>query len=105
MLDVCHETRARIRVALWAYAYEVKQDPLVDDATFDAVAATIDVTTTTKRPDLDEFFRREFSPHTGQWVWKHPEIGKLEAMYIMQRAPEANNLLRIGDKLYEIGEK
>jgi hypothetical protein len=103
VIVVCHETRARVRVALWAYAYEVKQDPLVDDATFDAVAATIDVTTATKRPDLDEFFRKEFSPDTGQWVWKHPEIDKLEAMYRMQRKPEGANWLRIGAEIYERG--
>ena len=39
MKGVCSETRARINVALYAYAYEIKDDPLVSDAEFDELCA------------------------------------------------------------------
>ena len=36
------ERKRRINLALWAYAYEVQDDPLVDDATFDREARLVD---------------------------------------------------------------
>jgi len=75
------ERRLRIRVALWAFAYELRSDSLVDDATFDAAARAIDLTIATGRPDLDAWFRENFDPSTGSWVWRHPEVGKLSTLY------------------------
>lgn len=98
----CKETRARILVSLWAFAYEVKQDPLVDDATFDALAAKIDPSVSTARSELDEFFRTEFSPYTGQWIWKHPETDKLAAMYAMERRPPGAKWLRVGARIIDM---
>lgn len=101
----CRETRKRILVALWAYAYEVANDPLVSDAEFDALAKEIDVSVGTARPALDAFFRNEFDPSTGQWVHRHPEIGKLAAMYAMARKRPGDNWLRFGAKIIDLGTK
>lgn len=71
------EIKRRIRVAAAAYAYEVENDPIMSDAEFDKLARSIDVTIHTNRADLDQFFRTEFSPHTGHWVHRHPEKERL----------------------------
>jgi hypothetical protein len=79
------ERKRRINVALWAYAYEVQSDPLVDDATFDREAALIDPTIATGNRRLDTFFYQKFAPHTGQWIWQHPELNKVAALYRRRR--------------------
>lgn len=99
-MDHCPETRNRIRVTLAAWAYEVHNDPLMPDHMFDRLAISIDVRKSTARPDLDEWFRKNFSPHTGMWVLNHPECDRIEALY--QRL---NNPLRAvpeGTSLWEI---
>lgn len=78
---VCRETWRRIMVTVWAYAYEFHDDPLVDDETFDRIASEIDLTKSTKRPDLDAWFRKNFDPSTGMWVRSHPELNLVEAKY------------------------
>lgn len=67
------ETRRRILVAAWAYAYEVDGVSLVDDATWDREASLIDLSINTTRPDLDKWFRDHFDPSTGMWVRNHPD--------------------------------
>lgn len=79
------ERKRRIDVAAWAYAYEVENDPIVDDATYDRVAAMINPEMSTGRPDLDAFFRAEFSPHTGMWIHRHPEKHKLARITALKR--------------------
>lgn len=71
----------RIRLSLWAYAYEIACKPIVSDEKFDKLAQSIDLTVTTSRPDLDEWWRKEFTPYTGQWIHKHPELGLIEKIY------------------------
>lgn len=75
------QKRKRIKVLLWAYAYEIENDSLVDDATFDRTCLEIDLSVQTDDPALDAWFAREFSPHTGQWVWKFPDRPALAALY------------------------
>jgi hypothetical protein len=52
---------------------------------------------------LDRFFKREFAPHTGQWIHKHPELSKLKAMYyvIKNKGP----YIRIGDIIVDWEKK
>lgn len=76
------EIRNRIRIALAALAYEKYDDPIMDDASFDALAREIDLSVETGRPDLDKWFRENFNPSTGSWVWKHPELEKLEKLLL-----------------------
>lgn len=75
------ETRARIQLAVAAYAYEIMDNPLIDDATFDAASQLIDLTIDTSRPDLDAWFRKHFSPNTGMWIRIHPELKGIERLY------------------------
>jgi len=79
------ERKRRIDVAAWAYAYEVENNPIVDDATFDREAALIDPSVSTGHAVLDEFFRTEFGAHTGLWVHRHPEKHKLPRMCELRR--------------------
>jgi hypothetical protein len=80
-LPVEIERRNRIAVALWAHAYEVRHMSLVPDSVFDEWALRIRPDIDTGRPELDAFFRQEFSPHTGMWVHRHPERHNLDAMF------------------------
>ena len=84
-MDHCPETRARIRLAVAAWAYEHHDDPLMNDDEFDRLALTIDVRKSTSRPDLDEFFRQHFNPSTVMWVLNHPDKAGLERIYQMVR--------------------
>ncbi len=67
-------------VSLWAYAYEFLGESLVSDETFDGQSYLLQqkLNIDTNRPDLDLFFRENFTPDTGIWVQKHPEIDKLK---------------------------
>jgi hypothetical protein len=75
------ETRLRIKVALYAYTYEFESVPLVSDGEFDDLCSKINLEVSTRRPDLDKWFRDNFEPHTGQWIHKHPELEKLKHIY------------------------
>ena len=75
------ERRKRINVALWAYAYEVHDNPIVSDATFDRVCSEVDPMINTGHKKLDKFFREQFDPFTGSWVHKHPELKKIKNLY------------------------
>ena len=85
MTGICLETQLRIRVAVYAWAYEVHDDPLVSDAVFDHTARKVDLERSTSRPDIDEWFRNNFNPSTGVWVRSHPEPEGLERIYRMLR--------------------
>ena len=75
------ERRNRIRLAVWAYAYEFLDDPLVSDEEFDALALQINPAVKTGNRKLDRFFATEFSPSTGMWVRKHPDQRGLHRTY------------------------
>jgi hypothetical protein len=101
------ERRNRIRLTLAAYAYEYEDDPIMSDAEFDELSGQIDLSIRTGNDLLDDFFESEFSPDTGQWVRSHPEQGKLAAIYIYlsELKKGRKNILRIGDKVYEMVKK
>lgn len=73
----------RILLCYWAYAYEVKSVSLVDDNRYDELSILVEShkLTPTGNPKLDTFFKDEFKPHTGMWVWHYPEFNKLEFLY------------------------
>lgn len=86
------ERRNRIRLAIAAYAYELDSNSIMSDAKFDDLCRKIEpnVTTVEKRhsPEvirrykkLDKFWREEFSPDTGQWIHKHPELARVRQIY------------------------
>jgi hypothetical protein len=69
------ETQRRMFLAVCAYAYEVRQPPisLTDDHNFDAECKLVDLAMDTGYPAWDAWWRTHFKPHTGQWIWKHPD--------------------------------
>lgn len=82
-MTICTETRNRIRVAVAAWAYEVRNDPIMSDAEFDALARSIDLGRSTQNQDMDQWFQENFNPNTGLWVYLHPDKGGLERIYRM----------------------
>ena len=100
MMDHCPETRNRIRLSLAAWAYEVHADSIMSDDEFDRLALSIDVRKSTARPDLDEWFRKNFNPHTGMWVMNHPERDRIEALY--QSLSRSRRAEPEGQTLWEI---
>lgn len=75
------EVRRRIQVCVGAYAYEIANKPVMDDATWDRLAAQIDRSVGTCHPILDEFFVVEFSPMTAMWIHNHPELGGIKRIF------------------------
>ena len=76
------ERRNRIRVSLWAYAYEFKHDSLVPDSVYDATCREINPWTETGHAVLDDFFATQFESSTGLWIHHHPELTKIGALYL-----------------------
>ena len=75
--EIDKQTRIRIQLSKAAYAYEFEDNPIMADAEFDKLAKEVDLSINTRRPDLDEFFRKEFSPSTGNWIHGHPDLDKI----------------------------
>ncbi|MAK38188.1 MAG: hypothetical protein CMC15_18660 [Flavobacteriaceae bacterium] len=75
------ERRRRIQVSLWAYAYEIENNPIVSDQVFDEQCSKIDLSIMTGHSILDKWFIENFTPYTGQWIYKHPELNLLKQLY------------------------
>lgn len=72
------EEHKRELVSVWAYAYEILNESIVDDATFDRVCKEIDLNIDTGNVKLDQWFKENFDPCTGQWIWKHPDLKQIK---------------------------
>lgn len=72
------ERKNRIKVAVAAYAYEIKNDPFMSDDEFDRLCESIRPEMKTGNRKLDNFFRNKFEKQTGMWVHMHPEKRKLD---------------------------
>lgn len=90
MDGICDETRLRIRVSVYAWAYEMHDTSLVDDSVFDFLCRQVDLSKQTSRPDMDKWFIENFNPSTGMWVRQHPEPQGLE--WIFQLLSARNTL-------------
>lgn len=77
------EKRARIKLCVAAYAYEVENSPIISDAQFDALARAIDPNLVTGV--MDEWWRINFDSNTGQWIHKHPDIAGIKKLYLQFR--------------------
>lgn len=75
------EIANRIKVALYSYAYEIMNKPLTTDAEYDALARSIRPLMVTGKPLEDWFFEEQFSPNTGQWIHKHPNLDGIASLY------------------------
>lgn len=77
------ETRRRIKLSIAAYHYEIITDgrEVMTNHEFDSECLKVDLSINTNRPDLDEWWRQHFSPHTGSWIGSHPEQFRLKELY------------------------
>ena len=73
------ERRRRVRLSLWAYAYEIGGSSIVDDATYDREAYASDKSISTGM--FDDWWRIFFTPHTGQWIHGHPDLPGIAKLY------------------------
>jgi hypothetical protein len=53
----------------------------MSDHEFDQLALSIDLSVDTGNVDMDFWFICNFQPHTGSWIWKHPNLQRLEELY------------------------
>lgn len=79
--EVEKQTRLRIQLSVYAYAYEVKDTSLIDDHKYDKLSLEVNPTIETGNKKLDDFFKKEFDPSTGQWIHKHPELDKVVELF------------------------
>jgi NAD-dependent DNA ligase len=75
------EIRNRIKLSVAAYAYEMEDDSIMSDADFDSLCREIKVNESTGNEKMDNFFKTEFNPSTGQWIHQHPELDKIKIIY------------------------
>lgn len=86
------ERRNRIRLSVAAYSYEFKNTSIMSDGDFDELALKINPDVSTiehyhsdsqkeRFKVLDDFFKNDFEPHTGQWIHSHPELDLLDLLY------------------------
>lgn len=85
-------------IAVHALAYEVYNDPFVTDKEYDKLAREINKDIPTDNPKLDAFFKKHYTPDSGQWVYMHPEKTKLHALYrriktVWRKGPSEEYLL------------
>ena len=81
--DIEIERRNRIRVLLASYAYEYLSEIIMSDHEFDRLCLKIRPEIETGHKVCDEFFKNEFSPSTGSWIYDFPkeELHKLNVLY------------------------
>ena len=103
--NVERQRRIRILLSLYAYAYEFKARSIVSDADYDHLALQVDTSIDTENETLDNFFKKEYSAYTGQWIHEHPEKDKLEAIYTQYDLGFPNWLYRSGTILYDMRKK
>ena len=76
-----HQTWLRIRLSVAAYAYEFESDPIMPDAQFYSLCLEINPSVLTGNKVMDEFFKTQFDPSTGQWIHRHPELQGIRRTY------------------------
>jgi hypothetical protein len=81
MIDVETERRNRIRLSIFAYAYEFHSDSLISDGEFDEMCTKINPSIETGHAVMDQFFREKFDPNTGMWIHNHPELAGIAELY------------------------
>ena len=69
----------RIKLLLAAYAYEIASAPILTDAQFDELARLSNKTITTGKHDA--WWRENFTPYTGQWIYDFPDLTGIEARF------------------------
>jgi hypothetical protein len=76
-----NEIRLRIKLCVAAYAYEVENDSIMSDHEFDEKCKSVNLNVSTGNRKLDNWFKKNFDPSTGQWIHRHPELHKIKYVY------------------------
>lgn len=79
---ISSERRNRIRLSVAAWAYEHSYRSHLTDKQYDELSRAINPRMATGNPRIDFFFKTHFDPDTGLWIHKHPELEKLEQLYM-----------------------
>ncbi len=82
------QRRLRIKLAVYAYAYECESVSLISDHAFDRMCLEVDPSISTGHSELDTFFRDVFTPHTGSWIYDHPELEHVKQLYFDRYAKD-----------------
>ena len=78
---ISQEIRNRIKLSVYAYAYEYLNHSVVSDSQFDKLASEINPCVSTGNETLDKFFKNHFIPDTGMWIHKHPQLDGIKYLY------------------------
>lgn len=78
---ISQEIRNRIKLSVYAYAYEYLNHSVVSDSQFDKLASEINPSVSTGNETLDKFFKNHFIPDTGMWIHKHPQLDGIKYLY------------------------
>lgn len=84
------EIRRRIRIAVAAYAYEFQDHSIMSDQQYDELSLLIRPEIATGNTVMDRFFRTKFTPHTGQWIYRHPNLQGIARIYFKYLSPHRN---------------
>ena len=79
--DIEYQIWLRIRLSIAAYAYEKCNDSIITDSEYDSLSLKVDTSIKTGNKKLDKFFKDNFDPSTGQWIYTHPELERIEQLY------------------------
>ena len=80
-LPIEQERRNRIRVAIYAYAYELRDESLISDQEYDTLARSIQPNMRTGNDAIDKFFSQHYSADTGLWIHQHPQLERIAELY------------------------
>jgi len=72
----------RTTVAYMAFLYEIKFDSPMPDLEWDALALKVDVTQSSGDIELDKWYKENYDPNTGSWIYSHPHKDQFEEYYV-----------------------
>jgi|21_taG_2_1085346.scaffolds.fasta_scaffold18621_2 hypothetical protein len=75
------EIQRRIKLSIAAYAYEIKDRSIMSDENFDKECRKVDLSISTGNRKMDKWFKNHFTPDTGQWIHKHPNLKRIDELY------------------------
>ena len=103
---IATERRHRIRLSVFAYAYEFENESLISDGEYDTLSRLIDPKLKTGHKKLDKFFATKFEPDTGMWIREHPELDKVRALHFMWKNNfDYKRYWRVDAQVYDFGTK
>ena len=72
----------RTTVAYMAFLYEIKYDSPMLDCEWDALALRVNVNQSCGDLELDKWYKENYDPCTGSWIYSHPHLKDFERYYV-----------------------